>query len=43
MKEIKEKSDYIILRNTQEDELDFVVDSERQLDNAQYVGQWTKE
>jgi RimJ/RimL family protein N-acetyltransferase len=43
MKEIVEKSDFIILRNTQEDDLDFVVDSERQPDNAQYVDQWTKE
>jgi Acetyltransferases, including N-acetylases of ribosomal proteins len=43
MKEINEKSDLIILRNTQENDLDFVVDSEHQPDNAQYVGQWTKE
>ncbi|WP_291579743.1 GNAT family N-acetyltransferase [Clostridium sp. UBA6640] len=43
MKEIKEKSDYIILRNTQEYDLDFVVNSEHQPDNAQYVGLWTKE
>lgn len=43
MKEINEQSDFIILRNTQENDLDFVVDSERLPDNAQYVGQWTKE
>jgi len=43
MKEIKEKSDLIILKNTQENDLDFVVDCEHQPCNAQYVGQWTKE
>lgn len=43
MKDINEKSDFIILRNTKENDLDFVVDSEHQPDNAQYVGQWTKE
>jgi RimJ/RimL family protein N-acetyltransferase len=37
------KSDFIILKNTQENDLDFVVEWEHQPDNAQYVGQWTKE
>lgn len=43
MRKIKEKSDLIILRNTQEDDLNFVVDCERKPENAQHVGQWTKE
>lgn len=43
MKEINEKSDLIILRNTRENDLDFVVDYEHKPDNARYVGQWTKE
>ncbi|MDF2886391.1 MAG: family N-acetyltransferase [Lacrimispora sp.] len=43
MKEINEKSDIIILKNTQENDLDFVVECEHRPDNAQYVGQWTKE
>lgn len=43
MKQVKEESDFVILRSTQEDDLDFVVDSERQPDNEEYVGQWTKE
>lgn len=43
MKEIDEKSDFIILKNTQEKDLDFVVECEHQPDNAQYVGQWTRE
>jgi len=36
-------SDSIIIRNTQENDLDFVINSEHEPDNAQYVGQWTKE
>lgn len=43
MKQINGKSDLVILRNTCEDDLDFVVNCEREPDNAQYVGQWTKE
>lgn len=33
----------IILRNTQETDLDFVVGLERKPENALYVGQWTKD
>lgn len=43
IRNIEEKSDLVILRNTQEDDLNFVVDAERESENAQYVGQWTKE
>lgn len=43
MKHTEEKSDFVVLRNTREDDLDFVVDCEQEPDNAQYVGQWTKE
>jgi RimJ/RimL family protein N-acetyltransferase len=43
MKEIQEKSDLIILRNTREEDLGFVIHCEYLPENAQYVGQWTKE
>jgi diamine N-acetyltransferase len=43
MKHITEKSHLVILRNTSEEDLDFVVNSEREPGNEQYVGQWTKE
>jgi RimJ/RimL family protein N-acetyltransferase len=43
MKNIDEKSDFIVLRNTKENDLDYVFDSEHESHNAQYVGQWTKE
>jgi diamine N-acetyltransferase len=43
MKHVEEKSDSVILRNTREDDLDFVINSEGESNNAQYVGQWTKE
>jgi diamine N-acetyltransferase len=43
MKQIEEKTNLIILRNTREDDLSFVINSERDPDNAQYIGQWTKE
>jgi len=43
MKHTEYKSNYVILRNTGENDLDFVVDLEREPVNAQYVGQWTKE
>ncbi len=41
MKEINEKTHIMILKNTQESDLGFVVEWEHQSDNAQYVGQWT--
>lgn len=37
------ESDLMVLRNTKECDLDFVVKCEREPNNAQYVGQWTKE
>ncbi|GFP76273.1 GNAT family N-acetyltransferase [Clostridium fungisolvens] len=43
MKEVNEKSDFVMLRNTKESDLDFVIDCERNPDNAQYIGQCTKE
>lgn len=43
MKQISEEFNSIILRNTQEEDLDFVVNCEQETENAQYVGQWTKE
>ncbi|MCC5912558.1 MAG: GNAT family N-acetyltransferase [Clostridiaceae bacterium] len=43
MKHIREEFNSIILRNTQEEDLDFVVNCEQETENAQYVGQWTKE
>lgn len=36
-------SDLITIRNTQEKDLDFVINVEREPENAQYIGQWTKE
>lgn len=42
MIQVQEKSDLITLRNTKE-ELDFIVNSEREFENAKYVRQWTKE
>ncbi len=43
MKEINEKTDIITLKNTRESDLDLVFEWEHQPDNAQYVGQWTRE
>ena len=43
MREIIGSNNLIILRPTQEEDLDFVVKAENDADNAQYVGQWTKE
>lgn len=43
MKNIICKSDIITLRKTGEDDLQFVINAEREQDNAQYVGQWTRE
>lgn len=42
-KYIKVEFDSIIIKNTKECDLDFVVKCEREPNNAQYVGQWTKE
>lgn len=43
MGDIIEKSDMLTLRRTEECDLEFVINSEQEPDNAQYVGQWTKE
>ncbi|KUO71030.1 MAG: acetyltransferase [Clostridia bacterium BRH_c25] len=43
MKSVNEQSDYIVIRNTEESDLDFVINAEQEPSNAQYVGQWTKE
>lgn len=43
MKQIIEKSDIIVLRSTEESDLNFVVDSERGDENANYVVQWSRE
>ena len=43
MKEINEKLDTIILRNTQECDLDFVINAERDSYNSQFVDQWPRE
>lgn len=43
MKYFEEKSYLVNLRKTREEDLDFVLCSEREPDNAQYVGQWTNE
>lgn len=43
MNHILKMSDLIAIRNTQEKDLDFVINIEHEPDNAQYVGQWTKE
>lgn len=43
MKNIICKSDIVTLRKTGEDDLQFVISAEREQDNAQYVGQWTRE
>ncbi|WP_243136941.1 GNAT family N-acetyltransferase [Alkaliphilus serpentinus] len=40
---IYEVGDLIIIRNTKEDELDYVVEAEKKPENAQFVLQWTKE
>lgn len=38
-----EQSGRILLKRTTEADLEFVVNSERQPENAQYVGQWTRQ
>ena len=43
MPQIVDKSDRLIIRLTQEDDIEYVIAAEREEDNAQYVGQWTKE
>jgi len=43
MKQFIEKSDIIVLRFTEESDLDFVVNSEREDENADYVVQWSRE
>lgn len=43
MNHIIEKASLITLRYTQVEDLEFVISSERATDNAQFVGQWTKE
>lgn len=43
IKKINQKSNLIILRNTEESDLDFVVNTESESENAQYVLQWSKE
>ena len=43
MNHIVEKYNRITIRYTQESDLDFVVNSEQEPDNAKYVGQWTKD
>jgi hypothetical protein len=40
---IIDKSDNLVIRSTQENDLEFITNAEREEDNAQYVGQWTKE
>lgn len=40
---ILSKSDKIILRYTETKDLDFVLKAERKEENAQYIGQWTRE
>ena len=37
------KNDNILLRYTREDDLEFIINAEREEDNAPYVDQWTKE
>lgn len=43
MKQIFIESDKIILRNTCAEDLNFVIKSERESENAQFVGQWQRE
>jgi RimJ/RimL family protein N-acetyltransferase len=43
MRQIIDESKDIILRRTQIEDLDYVLSSEREPDNAKYVGQWTRE
>ncbi|GAA0070645.1 GNAT family N-acetyltransferase [Clostridium sardiniense] len=43
MKYIIKESENIILRKTKAEDLEFVINAERQKENAQYIGQWTKD
>ena len=43
MKESIEKSNRVILRYTQKEDINFVLKAEQDSDNSPYVGQWTKE
>lgn len=43
MKQIVDKSETVILRRTQLEDLDYVLDSEVEPENAKHVGKWTKE
>lgn len=43
LKHIEVESNLVILRRTQEGDLNFVLNSERDPINAQFVGQWTEE
>ncbi|MEG2786857.1 MAG: GNAT family protein [Romboutsia sp.] len=43
MEEIMKKSKYIALRKSKVEDLEFIIRAERDKDNSQYVGQWTKE
>lgn len=43
MTHIVDESDQLIIRHTHKEDIDYVIAAERKEDNAQYVGQWTKE
>lgn len=43
MIQVEEKLKNILIRNTREADIDYVIDFEQRPDNALYVGQWTKE
>lgn len=43
MKKVIMKSDLITLRLTQKSDLDFVIKVENETENAQYIGNWSKE
>ena len=43
MIQVEEKGQSILLRNTCEADINYVIDFEQRPDNALYVGQWTKE
>lgn len=43
MEDIIEKTDRILLRKTGKDDIAFVLEAEQEPENAQFVGQWTKE
>lgn len=43
MEYIMKKSKRVVLRISKVEDLEFVINAERDKDNSQYVGQWTKE